>query len=140
MRKKYGGKISISNFLDMLGNTEIAAMFLSMTVAGELEEFRKVRGQTFTPLTMTSDLRALAEAVFDESVSHAATARQNAIQTFALMFCFIIGAGLVGYTKDNLANKTILIPLIILIILAISLLTSYVKNFKRQSDKSEQSL
>src|SRR5699024_4687915 len=62
--------IILSIFLDMLGNTEIVAMFLSMAVAGELEEFRKVRGQTFTPLTMTSDLKALAEAVFDESVSH----------------------------------------------------------------------
>ena len=122
--------IILSIFLDMLGNTEIAAMFLSMAVAGELEEFRKVRGQTFTPLTMTSDLRALAEAVFDESVSHAATARQNVIQTFALMFCFIAGATLVGYTQKVISNRTILIPLIILIMLALALLISYVKHFK----------
>lgn len=126
--------IVLSVISDLLGNSEIAAMLLSMAVAGELEEFRKVRGQTFTPLTMTSDLRALAEAVFDESVSHAAAAKQNAIQTFALMFCFIVGAFSIGYTKASLSTRVIMIPIVLLIILTISILINYIKHFKGKRD------
>lgn len=123
--------ILLSVLLNFLGISEVAAMLLSMAAAAELQEFRKVRGQTFTPLTMTGDLRSLAESIFDESVSHAATAKKKAVQTFVLMFCFIIGSALVGYSKAVLSTVAIVIPLTLLMILTIFMIINNVKFLKQ---------
>lgn len=123
--------IFMSIFLNTAGNSEIAAMLLSMVAAGELQEFRKVEGETFTPLTMTGDLRALAEAIFDESISHAEMAKKNTRRTFVLMFCFVIGAAIVGYIKTYLSTNTIFVSMIFLIILLVCLVINYIGHFKK---------
>ncbi|MCK8607234.1 YoaK family protein [Apilactobacillus ozensis] len=93
----------------------VVIMFLSMAAAAELQEFRKLKGSSFTPLMMTGNLRKLAEASFDSIFYKKVLAYQRVKDTTIILISFTLGALVSGLAVLWLQINAIVLPILILL-------------------------
>ena len=99
----------------MLPDVAVIAL-LSFTAAAELQEFRRLEGNPFTPLMMTGNLRSMTVSAFDANLYHDASAKRRVRAMGGVLAGFTIGALLMTAISPYLHNAGLIVPAIILVI------------------------
>lgn len=107
--------IGLSGLLAPNVSDIVTTGLLSMTAAGQLQEFRRLNGGPFTSLMMTGNIRTLAESLYDVVIRHNHDAAKKGLATFAIILSFVLGAGLNGIMVQRFGQTTIWISAIILV-------------------------
>lgn len=101
----------------------VAAAFLSIAAAAQLQEFRKLKGGPFTSLMMTGNVRTLAASLFEGFVLKDKKALGKAWDILIIILSFVIGAAATAFLADSLGNQTILLSALLLLCAMFILLT-----------------
>ena len=103
-------------FLAPLMPRMLTAGFLSIAAAGQLQEFRLMKGKPFTSLMMTGHLRTFSESIFDFLTTGDKDAGNRAGRIILVITVFAFGAFLSGLLLPILGAKTILISAVVLLL------------------------
>ncbi|CAM2945391.1 YoaK family protein [Dellaglioa algida] len=105
----------------------LASALVSIAAAAQLQEFRRLNNGPFASLMMTGNIRTLAESLFEGIVRHDTVARTKAVEIGTIISSFTVGAAVTGAVVPYLAEKTIVLSSIILL-MPLFLLTYSTKN------------
>ncbi|QER68012.1 YoaK family protein [Paucilactobacillus nenjiangensis] len=102
----------------------MATAILSIVAAGQLQEFRQLKGGPFTSLMMTGNLRTLGESLFNGWLVGQSKARSKAIDMGTIILSFVAGAVLMGLLVPMLKELAIVCSAVMVAITAMILMVN----------------
>lgn len=102
-------------FLPQSLNT-VANVAVSFVCAVQVESFRKVRGNVFATTMCTGNLRSGTERLFQFLRSGDPRQREQAIQYYGIILCFILGAALGCLVSGLWEEKAVLTACLLLLV------------------------
>ncbi len=89
---------------------------LAIAAAAQFQEFKLMNGNPFNPLMMTGNLRKLLDNFYSFLRFKNVKSRSISIDTFLILFCFILGSLMMGLLTNILDEYAIFMNVIIVLI------------------------